>query len=258
MSRVTMLHATTLHPHPANIRHDIGDVTELAASIQAQGLLEPLVVVPHPHKTGHYLVVAGNRRLAACRKARAEIVACIIRRDPLTPADVTALMVVENVHRRDLNPVEKAEALGRLTKTHSAATVAYMTGMSPSAVSYYLSLLNLDAASRERVRAGVVPVGDAIAAVRGTRKRGRPAGSRGPGRPRTVEPRHLTATHPLAGDVRARCTHTTRPKLNKVGCEECWEEAIRADERRAPAGEVAATPVTATAGPVFREPVTTP
>jgi ParB family chromosome partitioning protein len=112
------------------------------------------------------LLVAGNRRLAACRLARLDVVPCIIRRDQLTAADIDALMFVENVHRKGLSAIEKAEALGRMRKTRSLVTVAYMTGLAPSTVSRYLALLDLDESTRERVRAGNVPVGDALAAVR--------------------------------------------------------------------------------------------
>jgi ParB/RepB/Spo0J family partition protein len=113
MSRVTMLHASVLAPHPDNIRSEIGDVTETAASIMTHGLIQPLTVVPREDKAGHYYVIAGNRRLAAARKARLEQIPVIIRRDGLTPAQITEIMLVENCHRADLEARQMADAVAR-------------------------------------------------------------------------------------------------------------------------------------------------
>ena len=165
MSRTTLLHVSALHPNPSNIRK-VGDVVELAESMKVHGVLQALEVAPHPTRTGHYVIVFGHRRHQAAQLARVEIVPCVIRRDALTPADVRALQIVENFHREDMTAIEKAEAVGGLAKTHNRATIARMTGLAPSTVSRYLALPDLDEASRERVRAGIVGVGDALAAVR--------------------------------------------------------------------------------------------
>jgi ParB family transcriptional regulator, chromosome partitioning protein len=261
-----MLHASVLAPHPGNIREDTGDITETAASILAHGILQPLTVIPREDKAGHYYVIAGNRRLAAARKARLEQIPVIIRRDGLTPPQVTEIMLVENCQRSDLGPVEKAEAMGRLRRAgYTAARIAQATGLSASAVSYHLTLLDADQATRDRVRAGTVTVGDVVSAVRGTRQRGRPKGSR-PGRPRVVEPRHFTRQHPLAAQAAALCRHTDRPRYGSVACGQCFEAVIRADERAAARAGFEAesrqaalsrAAVGATAAvPVFREPAT--
>jgi ParB family transcriptional regulator, chromosome partitioning protein len=230
MSRVTMLHISALHPHPANIRQDLGDVTELAASIRAQGILQNLTVVPHPTRSGHYLVTDGNRRLKAARQARQELIPCVIRRDELSPSDVTAIMVVTGFHQKRLTPIEKAEALGKLAKTHNQAQIAFMTGLAPSTISRYLQLLELDETTRHRIQMGRVTVGDALAAVKRTRKHARPRGTQ-VGRPPVVEPRHFTRGHPLADRARAVCDHSQRYKLGGVACGQCWENVIRADSR---------------------------
>lgn len=65
-SQITLINPSLIDPHPDNPRKNIGDVTDLAASIKANGLLSPLSVVPNGER---YRVIAGHRRLAACRQA---------------------------------------------------------------------------------------------------------------------------------------------------------------------------------------------
>lgn len=67
-----LVHISRIDEHPENARHDTGDVSELAASIRAQGLLYPMLVRAHPWKPGAYELLDGHRRLAACQKLRME------------------------------------------------------------------------------------------------------------------------------------------------------------------------------------------
>jgi hypothetical protein len=83
--RVEMLDPRELVAHPRNVRADLGDLTGLTASIAAQGVLEPLVVVPSGD--GHQ-IVAGHRRAAAAIAAGLDRVPCIVRRD-LSPTSTT-------------------------------------------------------------------------------------------------------------------------------------------------------------------------
>jgi ParB family chromosome partitioning protein len=229
------VHISRLREHPANIRDDLGDLAEMAASIAAQGILQPLVVQPDPDDPGAYQVIAGHRRLAAARLTRVQQIPVTVRqpRGPGTAAAVE-MMLVENCMRRDLGPVEKAEAMGAL-RNHglSAAAIARSTGLSDATVGYYLSLLDLDDDARKQVRDGRIPVGEAIAAVRRVRARQRATR----GRPRqgpVWEPDHLDARHPLARKANTMCDarkHTMRRRIGKVACGECWETVIREDER---------------------------
>jgi ParB family chromosome partitioning protein len=159
-------------------------------------------------------------------------------------------MLVENCMRRDLGPVEKAEAMGALRNYGlTAAAIARRTGLSDATVGYYLSLLELDDAARKQVRDGRIPVGEAIAAVRRVRARQR---SRR-GQPRqgpAWEPDHLDARHPLARKANAMCDareHTMRRRIGKVACGQCWETVIRQDEQLA-VRTLRAVPDTAAAG----------
>lgn len=229
-------HISQLHPHPDNVRDDLGDISELAASIAAHGILQPVVVEHHPSKGGHYQIIAGHRRFAAAKRARLEMVPIAFRQ---SPAGVTEhpeeLMLIENCQRRDLNPMDKAEAMGKLRKRGmTAAQIARSIGLTDSTVGYYLSLLDLDVKAQERVRAGGLSAADAVAAVRRTRQRsrakeGKPAMGGG-----EWEPDHFTRQHPLARKAQALCDgreHSMRRRVGKLACGECWETVIRADER---------------------------
>ena len=234
MSRSTVIHIGALEPHPDNIRENVGDIAEIAASMVAHGIIQPLVVSPREDKPGHFWIIAGNRRYYAARRARIEQIPVTIRRDDLTPAQITEIMLIENCQRADLNPIERAEAMGRLRKAGKTnLEIARSIGVSDATVSYFLALLELDASSQERVRNGSIPVGVAIAGVRRTRRAARKKAGQ---KPHGVhwEPDHFDARHPLARKAAAMCEareHTKRRRIGKVACGECWETVIRADEQ---------------------------
>jgi ParB family chromosome partitioning protein len=223
---------TELVANPANIRSDVGDVTELARAIKRQGVLSPLLVTEDPYHRG-WLLLAGHRRLAAARQAELHAVPCFIHHDVgSNTAEQLVLMLMENVQRKNLSPIEKARAYGKLRDGGlTPSDIARRTGIAVSSVHTHLALLDLDAESMAQVEAGTIPAGDAIAAVREERQRRRQAeGMSLRGRPVVVEPPHFDGTHPLIAQVSRICGHTTRPKLGNTGCcGECWEAVIRAD-----------------------------
>ena len=101
-SQVTRLDITLLDPHPDNPRKTIGDVTELAASITANGLLTPLSVVPHDDR---YRVIAGHRRLTACKQAGlAQVPAFVLH---LTPIQQLEAMITEYTQRDQLTVLDE-------------------------------------------------------------------------------------------------------------------------------------------------------
>jgi ParB family chromosome partitioning protein len=225
-----------IRPWPGgNVRADLGDLTELAESIRAQGILQPLVVQPHPGRHGQFAVLAGHRRLAAARLAGLGEVPVEIR--PASgPAAAVEIMLVENCQRRDLGAVERAEAMGRLRDAgYTATTIAARTGLSLSTVTNSLALLELSAATLDRIRAGELSAADGLAAVRVTRaRRRRRAGDPQPGA--QWEPDHLSAGHALARQAAAMCKareHTLRRRIGRTACGACWETVIRQDERLA-------------------------
>lgn len=227
-----MLPLRILLDHGDNVRTDVGDLDELAASIRAQGLLQPIVVTPH-RRDGHYLILAGHRRAAAARTIPLDNVPCLIRDDAGDTTDHIALMLVENMQRANLSAVEKARAMQRLVDAGQNQTqIARRLGLTPSAVNNYLLLLDLSDDELEQIEAGEVTLGHARAAAKALRSNRRADyGTPRRGRPPVVEPAHFTPSHPLAGHVEAACTHTSRPYPSRTvaACGQCWEEAIRSD-----------------------------
>lgn len=145
-----------LEPHPHNVRHDLGDLTDMAKSIAEQGVLEPLLVLPED-LMGKHLVVAGHRRLAAALRAkpRPASVPCVIR--PLTEAQVVEQMLVENMQRAAITPVEEAKAYGRLIDLESTvAKIAKRVGRSQAHVKGRLALLALPDPVLEHVATGTL------------------------------------------------------------------------------------------------------
>lgn len=237
---IAHLKAELLTAHPDNIRHNLGDLTDLARSIQEHGILQPITVTEH--KLGGFLILAGHRRFNAGLRVGLDTFPVIIRHDLEDPAEQLVVMLVENVQRQNLSPVEKAEALGTLRDGGLNPTeISRRTGIHVTTVSSLLNLLELDEASLEQVREGRLNAGDAIAAVREVRQQTRATeGAPTRGRPLFVEPPHFTFNHPLYAYVAATCDHTRRPKLSGSGCcGACWEAVVRADARGEPMPEPA-------------------
>lgn len=234
MSGQRFVHIDRVHPNPRNIRDDLGDLTETAASIAAHGVLQPLVVRQHPEIPNAFEVIAGHRRLAAAKLARRESVPIVVR-EIVPGTEAEELMLIENCHRAELGPMEKANAMGALVKKgYTTTRIAQSIGLSRPAVSYYLTLLELDASSQKRVQSGELSAHDAVDVVRQIRKRRRVNGSASDGP--TWEPEHFTGRHKLARKATALCDgngHTARRRIGKVACGQCWETAIREDERTA-------------------------
>src|SRR5258707_648766 len=130
-------------------------IAELAASIRERGLISPLLVRPAPD--GRYEVVAGQRRLLACQQIGLDPVSCLVH-DGLDDADAVVLSLIENVHRADMSPLDKAQALKALyDRYHSYEQVARVTTWSPSTVRKYVLLLSLPDELRARVSTGEGP-----------------------------------------------------------------------------------------------------
>ena len=122
-------------------RMDKESLAELAESIKAQGVMQPVLV--RPVSPGHYEIIAGERRWRAAQIAGLLEVPALIREVPDEAA--LAMSLIENIQRENLNPLEEAMGIQRLIKefgmTHQAASEAL--GSSRSAVSNLLRLLNL-------------------------------------------------------------------------------------------------------------------
>lgn len=124
-------------------------ITDLAESIKSQGLLNPPTV---RQKGSRYELVAGQRRYLACRKLGWNTIPCFVRND-LSDAEATAISLVENVHRADMNPIDKANALNSLLDHHNKdfGKVAKETGIGVQTIKRYICLLELPEELRQRL-----------------------------------------------------------------------------------------------------------
>ena len=140
---------------------DDASLAELAESIRAQGVMQPVLV--RPIGDGRHEIIAGERRVRAARLAGLETVPVLVRDVPDRSA--AAMALIENIQRQDLNPIEEARGLERLTGefglTHEAAAEA--VGRSRSAASNLLRLLKLAEPVQAMLREGALDMGHARA-----------------------------------------------------------------------------------------------
>jgi len=145
-------------------RMDEGALNELAASIKAQGLMQPILVRPVAHNgTDRYEIIAGERRFRAAQIAGLSEVPVLVK--DVDDQAAAAMALIENIQREDLNPLEEAQGIHRLISdfdfTHEQAAGA--VGRSRSAVSNLLRLLNLAKPVQTMLMAGDIDMGHARA-----------------------------------------------------------------------------------------------
>ena len=124
-------------------------VADMANSIREKGLLNPVMVRMAPD--GLYEVVAGQRRVLACRQLGMASIPAVVR-DDLSDADAVVVSLIENVHRADMNPMDKARAYQAIYAKHgSVQLVAKETGVHQSTVRRYLPFVDLAPSIQERI-----------------------------------------------------------------------------------------------------------
>ena len=140
---------------------DASKLTELAESIKAQGVIQPIVV--RELSPGRFEIVAGERRWRASQEAGLAEVPVVVRE--LDDRTVIAMALIENIQREDLNPLEEAQSLQRLINEFSLthAEAAEAVGRSRAAVSNLLRLLELPPAIRALLEARRLEMGHARA-----------------------------------------------------------------------------------------------
>jgi ParB family chromosome partitioning protein len=142
-------------------RMDAASLDELAQSIRAQGVMQPILV--RPVEGARYEIIAGERRWRAAQRAGLSEIPALVRSVPDQAA--LAMALVENIQREDLNPLEEAQGLTRLITefglTHDAAAKA--VGRSRSAVTNLLRLTSLAPPVQEYLLAGSLEMGHARA-----------------------------------------------------------------------------------------------
>jgi ParB family transcriptional regulator, chromosome partitioning protein len=159
-----------ISPNPANPRRAFRDeeLSDLADSIRAHGVVQPVIVRPAPGKPGSYELIAGERRWRAAQRAGLERVPVIIK----TVDDKTALelAIVENVQRADLNAVEEAAGYQQLIDQYeySQNDLAQVIGKSRSHVANTLRLMRLPDSVRGHIISGALSAGHARALITAT------------------------------------------------------------------------------------------
>jgi ParB family transcriptional regulator, chromosome partitioning protein len=153
-------------PNPRNPRRSFADsdLTDLAQSIREHGIVQPVVVRP-AGKTGHYEIIAGERRWRAAQRAGLTELPVIIR--DVDDRVALELAIIENVQRADLNPVEEALGYQQLMDEHhyTQADLGQVIGKSRSHVANTLRLLKLPEVIRDMLVNGALSAGHARALV---------------------------------------------------------------------------------------------
>jgi ParB family chromosome partitioning protein len=154
-----------LEPSPFQPRMGIRQegMEDLIASIRERGILQPLLVRPHPEHTGRFQIIAGERRWRAAQAIPLHEVPVLVRE--LSDVEAAAAALVENLQRTDLDPIEEAEGLMRLIETHnlSQEEIGRMIGKSRSHVANTIRLVNLPSIVQFQVREGRLTAGHARA-----------------------------------------------------------------------------------------------
>ena len=159
--RVTQIQAGKYQPRT---RMDETSLSELAASIKTQGIMQPVLVRPLGEGSSvPYEIIAGERRFRAAQMAGLDEIPVLVR--DVDDQAAAAMALIENIQREDLNPLEEAQGIGRLISdfnfTHEQA--AHAVGRSRSAVSNLLRLINLAQPVQTMLMAGDIDMGHARA-----------------------------------------------------------------------------------------------
>lgn len=140
-------------------------LSELADSLKSRGVLQPLIVRPHPKDQGLYQIVAGERRWRAAQMAQLHELPVIIR--DLSDSEVLEVAIIENIQRADLNAIEEATSFRQLMERfgHTQEKLAEALNKSRSHIANLLRLLNLPDPVQELVKGGQLSAGHARALI---------------------------------------------------------------------------------------------
>jgi ParB family chromosome partitioning protein len=149
------------NPFQTRTHFDEIKLDELAASIKASGVVQPIVV--RTGKDGHYTLITGERRLLASKKAGKPTIPAIVRE--VSNVQAMEMTIVENLQRADLNPMEQAHAYSRLSRDFhmTQEQMAERTGKDRASISNFLRLLKLPELVQTHVAAGELSFGHARA-----------------------------------------------------------------------------------------------
>jgi ParB family chromosome partitioning protein len=161
---IQMVPIASIEPHPGQPRRIFQEesLIELAASIEARGVIQPIIVRPFGHR---FQIVAGERRWRAAQKARLHEIPAIVR--DFSDEETLEVALIENIQRQDLNAIEEAQAYKRLVDDfgHTQEELGHLVHKSRSHVANLLRLLDLPAKVQVMVGTGQLSMGHARALV---------------------------------------------------------------------------------------------
>jgi ParB family chromosome partitioning protein len=156
-----------IRPNPAQPRRDFDEreLDELTASIREKGVIQPLILRPHPVESETWEIVAGERRWRAAQRAGIHTLPAVIRN--LDDTEVLELAIIENIQRADLNPLEEAFGYRQLMDRfgHTQERLGEALGKSRSHIANLLRLLTLPEPVLDLLREGKLTAGHARALV---------------------------------------------------------------------------------------------
>jgi ParB family chromosome partitioning protein len=162
---VQLIDISSISPHPDQPRRhfDEGALQELAESIGARGVIQPIIV--RPAGNDRFQIVAGERRWRAAQRAQLHRIPAIVR--DFDEAETLEIALVENIQREDLNPIEEAQAYKRLIGQfgHSQDALGRIVGKSRSHVANLMRLLDLPLVVQDLVMTGEIGMGHARALI---------------------------------------------------------------------------------------------
>jgi ParB family chromosome partitioning protein len=148
-----------IDPNPYQTRRKVREesLKELADSIRASGVVQPVVLRPAPN--GRYQLVAGERRWLASRQAGKTTIPAVIKQ--VSNEQAMEITIIENLQREDLNPMEQARAFERLSREFSLTQeqIATRTGKDRASIANFIRLLKLPQQAQDALEAGTISFG---------------------------------------------------------------------------------------------------
>lgn len=163
--RLVPISKVRANPDQPRRRFDQSELQELASSILAKGIIQPLIVRPDPYRDGEFQIVAGERRWRAAQTVKVDHIPVVVR--DLDDMEVLEIAIIENIQRTDLNPVDEANGYLQLMEKfgHTQEQLSDALGKSRSYLANSMRLLSLPRGVQEMLAEGKLSTGHARALI---------------------------------------------------------------------------------------------